>query len=462
LESKLNYSGADSMNLPYNLDAEQAVLGCILIESSCLADVQPYLRPECFYLPQHEAIYSAMISIDLLGGKIDPLLVLEKLKNDSVYDDAAGKTYLYQLASSIASVANVTVYAKIVREKFYLRTLINISREIIDSAVSQEEDADVILDAAEQEIYAIRQGKTTSAPSKLSDIIYNEVLDRLTKLNSDQRDEYLGLSTGFGDLDDVIVGLNKSDLILVGARPAMGKTSFALNIARNVAVSGKKRVLFFSLEMTKEQIAQRVLSTDAGVNSKKMREGKLDLSDWIAISEASDALNKCELYFDDTSDITVSEMKARTRRLGKVDCVFIDYLGLVRSGKKSENRVQEVTEITRSLKLMAKDLAIPVFVCAQLSRGTEHRGKSHRPQLSDMRESGSIEQDADLVILLYREDYYKGENEDADTDEEQNEVQSTDIEVIVAKNRHGETKTVKFVWDAGHTRFIGKELTRNG
>lgn len=457
MDSATNFSFTDSLNLPYNLDAEQAVLGCVLMDPSCLSAVQHYLRPECFYLPQHEAIFAAMLSIDLIGQRIDALIVLEKLKNEKIYDDAAGKQYLLQLASNIPSTANVEVYTKIVREKYFLRTLINISREIIDNAVSQEDDADTILDSAEQKIYDIRQGKYISAPSKIRDIIYNDVYERLSKLNSPEREQFLGLPTGFADLDDVIVGLNKSDLILVGARPAMGKTSFALNIARNVAVTGKRKVLFFSLEMTKEQIAQRVLATDAGVDGKKMREGRLDPADWVGIAEAASALSDCELYFDDSSDITVTEMKARTRRLGKVDCVFIDYLGLIRSGKKSENRVQEVTEITRSLKLMAKDLNIPVFVCAQLSRGTEGRGKSHRPQLSDMRESGSIEQDADIVLLLYRENYYKDDSEDNDLPDDEAEVKSNDIEVIVAKNRHGETKSVKFVWDPAHTRFLGKE-----
>ncbi len=457
MDNTVNFTFSESLNLPYNLDAEQAVLGCVLMEPSCISTVQHYLRSECFYLPQHVSIFNAMINIDIVGQKIDPLIVLEKLKSEKLYDDAAGKQYLLQLASAIPSTANVEVYAKIVREKYFLRTLINISKEIIENAVSQEEDADIILDSAEQKIYDIRQGKNISAPSKLKDIIYNDVYDRLAKLNSPEREQYLGIKTGYADLDGVIVGLNKSDLILVGARPSMGKTSFALNIARNIALKEKRKVLFFSLEMTKEQIAQRVLATDAGVDGKKMREGRLDPADWVGIAEAASALSDCELYFDDSSDITVTEMKARTRRLGKVDCVFIDYLGLIRSGKKSENRVQEVTEITRSLKLMAKDLNIPVFVCAQLSRGTEGRGKSHRPQLSDMRESGSIEQDADIVLLLYRDTYYKNDGDSNDVQEEVPEVQSEDIEVIVAKNRHGETKTVKFVWDSKHTRFIGKE-----
>ncbi len=459
MNENINFTYADNLNMPYSPDAEQAVLGCVLVNPSCISKVQEHVRPEYFYLPQHEAIYTTMLSIDSIGGKIDALLVLDKLKQNNIYDEASGKTYLYQLASVVPSTMNVESYAKIVREKFFMRTLINVSKEIIDSVTSQEESADLLLDAAEQKIYDIRQGRSSLSPTKISDIIYNQVYEHLTKLNSDEREQYLGLPTGFSDLDEIIVGLNKSDLILIGARPAMGKTSFALNIARNVAVLGKRKVLFFSLEMTKEQVAQRVLCTDAGVIGNKMRDGKLTPDDWENIAKAASNLNYCELYFDDSTDITVSEMKARTRRLGKVDCVFIDYLGLIKSGNRSENRVQEVTEITKNLKLMAKNLNIPVVVCAQLSRGTEHRGKSHRPQLSDLRESGSIEQDADIVMMLYRQDYYQNDDNEQENDEP--EARSDDVEVIIAKNRHGPTKTVKFVWDSKYTRFIGKEISRD-
>jgi len=459
VEDKYNYSSIENISMPYSLDAEQAVLGCILFKPSCITLVQSHLRPEYFYLPQHNAIYSAMVSIDVSGGKIDILLVLDKLKKNNIYDDASGKNYLTQLYSITASAANVESYAKIIKDKYYIRSLINVSKEIIDTAVSNDESSEQLLDAAEQKIYDIRQGKTSSAPSLISDIINNEVYPHLEKLNSAERSEYLGVPTGFKDLDEVIIGLNKSDLILVGARPAMGKTSFVLNIARNVAYLGKRKALVFSLEMTKAQLAQRVLSTEAGISGNKMRDGKIEKSEWIELSKAAARLNECQLYFDDSTDITVSEMKARIRRLGGVDCVFIDYLGLIKSGVRSENRVQEVTEITRSLKLMAKSMNIPVFVCAQLSRGTEGRGKTHKPQLSDLRESGSIEQDADIVILLYRKNYYSDETQE--TDEEEPESRNDEVDIIVAKNRHGPTQTVKFYWDNEHTLFRGKEHIRN-
>ena len=443
-------SSFDGVKMPFSLEAEQAVLGSLLIDPGCMPQVLMLVKGEYFYLPQHQAIFGIMVNIDAMGGKIDPLLVLDQLKKDNVYDDAGGKTYLFQLAQAVPSTANVEAYARIVREKFYMRTLINVSREIIDSATTEEAEADLLLDAAEQRIYDIRQGKNTVGPSRLSDVIVNEVYDRLYKLSSPDREQYMGFTTGFSDLDRVISGLNKSDLIIVGARPAMGKTSFALNIARNVALKAKKKVLFFSLEMTKEQLAQRLLSSEARVGSQKMRTGQLTDDEWSRLGAATVVLNECDLYVDDTSSITVPEMKARVRRMRDVDCVVIDYLQLMQSGKRTENRVQEVSDITRNLKLMAKDVNVPVITLAQLARGTEGRGKSHRPQLSDLRESGSIEQDADIVLFLYRDAYYNRESE------EQNVA-----ECIVAKNRHGETDSVKLGWDGQFTRFKGLELFRN-
>lgn len=445
----------DNITMPYSAEAEQAVLGSILVEPSCLSQAAVYITPESFFLPQHSAIFEAMITIDSTGKVIDPLVILDLLVQQGVYDNAAGRNYLFQLAESVPSTANVEMYAKIVREKFYMRTLINISSETIESAVAQEETADALLDNAEQKIYNIRQGKTSNAPSKLKDIIVNNVYDTLKKITGEDKELYKGYTTGYSDLDKILTGLNRSDLILIGARPAMGKTSFALNLARNVAALGKRKVLFFSLEMTKEQLAMRVLGTEARVSSMKMRNGNISQDEWIRLGMATSALNDCELYFDDTSSITVPEMKAKTRRLGGVECVIIDYLGLIKGSTRTENRVQEVSEITRNLKMMAKDLNIPIICCAQLSRGTEGRGKSHRPQLSDLRESGSIEQDADIVMMLYRPDYYKGERED---DEQEAPQQDANIaEVIVVKNRHGETGTVEFAFDGEHTLFLQLE-----
>lgn len=438
---------------PYSMEAEQALLGAVLMNPACYTRVSGIVRPESFYIPQHKAIFAAIANLDYLNQKIDPLLVLEELKQNGTYDEAAGKNYLAQLAQSVPSVENVESYARIIKEKYYLRTLMEAAEEMLKNAANEELSADTIMDAAEQKIYNIRQGNKENEPVRLSDILRDEVYDNLQKITSPETaEESKGIPTGFSLLDKYMTGLNKSDLILIGARPAMGKTSFALNIARNIAVKAKKKVVFFSLEMGREQLAQRVLSTEARVESQKMRTGELTDDDWSRIGQATLALNDAELYFDDTSTITVPEMKARVRKMRDVDCVIIDYLQLMTGTKRTESRVQEVSEITRSLKLMAKDLKIPVITCSQLSRSTEGRGKSHKPQLSDLRESGSIEQDADIVLMLYRESYY---------DEEKNETVVTDeskAQVIIAKNRHGGTGEVDLHWNGNYTLFSTPEL----
>ena len=453
------FTVSQNVNMPYSMEAEQAVLGCLLMDPSTLTLIQSKgFRTEFFYLPQHKAIYNAILKVETNTNSLDPVLVLEELKTQKVYDEAAGKNYLGQLAALMPSASNIEAYTKIVKDKFYKRTLIEVSNEILSEASSEEAGADILLDSAEQKIYDIRQGKNTGDASKLSDIIMDKVYDRLNKLNSDERDQYLGFTTGFSDLDKTISGLNRSDLIIVGARPAMGKTSFALNLARNVAVKAKKKVLFFSLEMTKEQLAQRVISTEARIKGLKMRTGQLTETDWMNLSAATAALSDAELYFDDTSNITVNEMKAKIRRMKDVDVVIIDYLQLMKSGTRAESRVQEVSEITRNLKLMAKDLEVPVIVLAQLARGTEARGKSHRPQLSDLRESGSIEQDADIVLMLYREDYYSDGTNDG-VSEMEKEVDK--VEIIVAKNRHGPTDNVELAWNGEFTLFSTLEKNRD-
>ena len=443
----------EQLHEPYSMEAEQALLGAVLMNPACYTRVSGIVRPESFYIPQHKAIFAAIANLDYLNQKIDPLLVLEELKQNGTYDEAAGKNYLAQLAQSVPSVENVESYARIIKEKYYLRTLMEAAEEMLKNAANEELSADTIMDAAEQKIYNIRQGNKENEPVRLSDILRDEVYDNLQKITSPETaEESKGIPTGFSLLDKYMTGLNKSDLILIGARPAMGKTSFALNIARNIAVKAKKKVVFFSLEMGREQLAQRVLSTEARVESQKMRTGELTDDDWSRIGQATLALNDAELYFDDTSTITVPEMKARVRKMRDVDCVIIDYLQLMTGTKRTESRVQEVSEITRSLKLMAKDLKIPVITCSQLSRSTEARGKSHKPQLSDLRESGSIEQDADIVLMLYRESYY---------DEDKNETVVTDeskAQVIIAKNRHGGTGEVDLHWNGNYTLFSTPEL----
>lgn len=455
-----NIISLDDVNIPFSLEAEQAVLGSILSEPECLSQVMVIIKPEYFYMPAHRSIFLVMQEIDAVGGKIDPLIVLERLKTEKIYDDAGGKNYLYQLAQSVPSTENVESYCKIIKEKFYIRSLINVSKDIIERASDSDDSADLLLNFAEQKIYDIRQGKVTKGPAKLGDIIVTEVYPELQQLSSADRDKYKGYTTGFVDLDKAITGLNKSDLVIIGARPAMGKTSLALNIARNTAMMGKKKVLFFSLEMTKKQLAQRVLATEARIESTKMRTGNINGEEWGRLATAAAVLSNCELYFDDTSEMTVPEMKSRIRRLRDVDAVFVDYLQLMKSGTRTEGRVQEVSEITRNLKLMAKDLNIPVVVLAQLARRTEANGKSHRPQLSDLRESGSIEQDADIVIMLYRDEYY-AENNGEDSKSEEEKPAVNEAEFIISKNRHGPTNTVKVAWNGDYTLFTNLETLRN-
>lgn len=446
-DSSLITSG---VSMPYNLEAEQSVLGSILLDSSCMEEVIQHLKAESFYLPQHRAIFGAMLSMYTSSqAQIDPVLIADVLVKEGHYDEAGGRDYLLQLANSVPSTANVVNYAKIVKEQFYLRSLIRVAREITEQASSGEGDASAILDSAEQKIYDIRQGKDTNGPTKVSEIIVNGVYDRLGKLTGEDKDKYKGIPTGFGTLDKCITGLNRSDFILIGARPAMGKTSFALNLASNVTMKAKKKCVFFSLEMTKEQLAERLLASQAGVPSTKLRTGELDDDEWRRLGNAAGQFTDVELYLDDTSTITVPEIKSRIRRMKDVDLIMIDYLGLVKPSTRKENRVQEVSEITRQLKMLAKDLNIPVICCAQLARSTEGRGKNHKPQLSDLRESGSIEQDADIVMFLYREEYYKSELDE----DKQDEVDENHTELIVAKNRHGATATIEMTFDKEFTRF---------
>lgn len=446
--AELSNSGLNP--LPYDADAERAVLGSILCDAECMEQVITTVKQEYFFLPAHRAIFGSMLAM-FTGSKakIDPVVIADVLAKEGHYDTAGGREYLINLMESVPSTANVETYAKIVEEQYYLRTLIQTAQEIIETASSGAANASVLLDSAEQKIYDIRQGKDVNGPKKVSDVIINDVYDRLHKLTGEDKDLYKAIPSGFGMLDKYITGLNKSDLILIGARPAMGKTSFALNLAQNVSMVAKKKCVFFSLEMTKEQLAERLLSSRAGVPSQKLRTGELTDDEWVRLGNAAGEYEQVELYLDDASNTTVPEIKSKVRRLKNVDIVIIDYLGLIQSAVRKENRVQEVSEITRNLKMMAKDLNIPVVCCAQLSRGTEGRGKSHKPQLSDLRESGSIEQDADIVMFLYREDYYRAE---ADEDK-QEDIDANLTELIVAKNRHGATGSIEMTFDKEFTRF---------
>ena len=417
-------------NLPYSAEAEQAVLGAVIIDNAMFDNVMDYVKtPDYFYLSLHKLIFSAMQEMMNFGQAIDFVTLLNKLKQNSGFDEAAGKTYLVNLIDTCPSPSRAASYAKIVADKYRLRMLITASREIIDDAAAAEEDTTVLLDSAEQRIFDIRSDGEKGGLEKLGSVLL-QTFDRLDSLNREADESVRPVSTG-----------------------GMGKTSFALNIARNVACKSKKTVAFFSLEMSKEQIASRLLSSEALVGGTKLRTGKLTDEEWQRLVPASDILKNANLYIDDTPGITITEMKSRLRRLREVDLVVVDYLQLMSSTRRIDSRVNEISEITRSLKIMAKELNVPVITLSQLSRASEQR-PDHRPQLSDLRDSGSIEQDADIVLFLYREGYY---DKNGDENAAAPAVDMNSGECIVAKNRHGEMNTVKLHWQGEFMRFTDVE-----
>lgn len=449
--------GIDSFSMPYSTEAEQSVLGAVLIDNSCMDTIAEILsEPEYFYIENHRLIYSVMLDNYSSGRRSDFVTVLNSIKTDAGFDEASAKSYLMQLAEIVPSVSNVEAYAEIIKEKYEIRSLISAAREIQNESASGDLSSDKLLDSAEQKIYDIRNRNEVKGLKKLSSVIL-ETMDRLDMLNSPESDLAKPISTGIGDLDRTITGLNRSDLILLAARPGMGKTSFALNIAKHAAMKSKKKVVFFSLEMSREQLASRLLSSEALISGTTLRTGKLSQDEWERLIPASDVLGATEMYLDDTPGLTVPAMKAKLRRLKDVDLVIIDYLQLMSGARRTDNRVQEISEITRNLKIMAKEINVPVITLSQLSRESEKRA-DHRPQLSDLRDSGSIEQDADIVLFLYREGYYeKGADDDEDAKTDQNSG-----ECLVAKNRHGETGSVKLHWQGEFMRFTSPEVHREG
>lgn len=443
----------DGLNMPYSPEAEQAVLGAMILDSNVFDRVVDHIKSaDYFYVALHKIIFATMQEMINFGAAIDFVTLLEKLKQNKAFDEATGKTYLMDLVNNCPSISNAEEYAKVIADKYNIRRLITAAREIIDDASAGEEEPSVLIDSAEQKIFEIRRGNEKSGLENIKSVVL-QTFDRLDSLNKETDDSMKPIPSGIGDLDRVITGLNRSDLILLAARPGMGKTSFALNIARYAACTAKKTVAFFSLEMSKEQLASRLLSTEALISGTKLRTGKLSEEEWSRLIPASDVLSNSELYLDDTPGITITEMKSRLRRLHNLDLVVIDYLQLMASGKRIDNRVQEISEITRNLKILAKEMSVPVITLSQLSRASEKRD-DHRPQLSDLRDSGSIEQDADIVLFLYREGYYADKNADNAA------AQTSDMnsgECIVAKNRHGEARSVKLHWQGEFMRFTGTE-----
>ena len=439
------------MEMPYSLEAEQSVLGAVLVEPGCLAELVEHLRPESFYRPQHRAIFTEMVRMFTAGEPVDFITVLEAAKEAEIFpSEQEAKVYLSHLMEIVPSVRNLDAYVGIIQDKQVLRSLLEISGEIMTEARESGADGKVLLDSAEQRIYDLRQGRSVAGLVPISSTIL-DAYDQINKLAGPDREKYLGIKTGYSAVDRKIGGLNKSDLILIAARPGMGKTSFALNIAVNVALK-KRKVAVFSLEMSSEQITSRILSCEALVESNRLRSGNLESEDWVKLAQTAQILSGTQIFIDDTAGITISEMKAKLRRLRDVDLVIVDYLQLMSSTGNTDNRVQVVSEMTRNLKLMARELNVPVVVLSQLSRATESR-TGHRPMLSDLRESGSIEQDADIVMFLYRESYYQLQ-EGAPAPEQDT------VECIISKNRHGETGSAVMLWDGRHTKFYTIEEDR--
>ena len=436
--------------VPYSAVAEQAVIGSMLIDARCVPDIVDKLKAEDFYLAQNKDVFETIYQMFAYDKTIDPVTVVNEMKVRAVYKDNT-ESYLAEIMRLTPTAANVLEYAKIVKDRAVVRRLGEVADEIRLMVSEDTGQADFMLEAAEQMIYQLRQGRNVGGLQPVADTL-DSVFDMLRDIGKSGK-RIPGLSTGFPDLDKIILGLNKADFILIAARPGMGKTSIALNIALYVAMRLQQTVAFFSLEMSKEQIAMRLLSMASMVPFQHLMTGQLSNSQWLAISEAAQQLSTSDIRLNDNASITVSDIKAACRRIKDLGLICIDYLQLMdSSGKKnswSESRQQTVSEISRMLKIMAKELNVPVVCLCQLNRGVESR-QEKRPLLSDLRESGSIEQDADVVIALYREAYYIRETEDPNLSE-----------ALILKNRRGATGTVYLNWLPEYTSFASYEAERD-
>ena len=432
------------INLPYNMQAEQSVLGAVLLKPETLTDLVEIIRPEMFYTRQNAQIYSEMLRLFTADQTIDFVTLLDAVISDGVFPSAdEAKVYLTGLAETVPSISNVKAYAQIVQEKYLVRQLMGVAKDILQDA-GDEPDADLLLENAEQRIYEIRSGRDSSALTPLSSSMV-ETLTNLQKISGPDADKYKGIPTGFRLLDTVLTGLGRGDLIILAARPGMGKTSMALNVALNAAKESGQTVAVFSLEMSRDQLVTRLLASEGLIENTRLISGDLRESDWVKIAEGASSLSRLDIRIDDNPLLTVADMNAKCRRIENLGLVVIDYLQLMTSaggkGYSGENRQQAVSDISRMLKIMAKELQVPVLCLSQLSRANEKR-EDKRPMLSDLRESGAIEQDADIVMFLYRDDYYKEDSEKRNI-----------AECIVAKNRHGETGKVELRWMPEYTTF---------
>ena len=443
---------AQPQNLPFQVEAEQAFLGCLLLDPSTISvALEEISGPDMLYLPQHQKLYRIFLNMFDLAQTVDFVTVLQEVENAGIFrEEGEAKTYLVQLMDAVPSTANLRDYCRIIRDYYYRRRLILAAGVISHAAQQGDSSSERLLELAEQSIYDIRQGKNSGAMVPIETAVI-ETFDRLQHLTGEDRAEYAGLPTGFVELDAKMTGLNKSDLILVAARPGMGKTAFALNVAAYVATHSKREVAIFSLEMSKVQLAKRLVAMNSKVDSQRIRIGELEDDEWAKITESSIILGESTLYIDDTGSISINDLRSKCRKLKMekgLGLIIIDYLQLMsgNSGSKNISRQQEISDISRSLKSLARELDCPVIALSQLSRKVEER-EDKRPILSDLRESGAIEQDADVVMFLYRDEYY---TKDAST-------KKGITEIIIGKQRNGPTCTVELKWLNQYTKFANLE-----
>ena len=426
---------------PQSIEAEKSVLGSMMIDKNVIAQAVEILSAEDFYRDAHKYIFKSIVEMYQRDEPIDEITLLEHLKSTDRLEKSGGISYITEIGSSVLTTANVKSYIKIVEDKATLRKLIDSSTKIIESCYNNQDDVEKVIDVAEQKIFDLAEKKSSSDFEPLSDILERGFEQIETLFNN--KGEVTGVGSGFKDLDDLTSGFQKGDMILIAARPSMGKTTFALNIAEHAALREGKSVVIFSLEMSKEQLAYKLLCSEANVDMLKLRTGNLEDKDWENIARASGPLSSAKIYIDDTAGVSIMEMRSKCRRLKieyGIDLILIDYLQLM-SGSGEESRQQEVSEISRNIKAIAKEMQCPVIALSQLSRAPEQRA-DHRPMLSDLRESGSIEQDADLVMFLYRDEYYNKETEE-------NNV----AECIIAKQRNGPVGNVKLAWIGQFSKF---------
>ncbi|QGQ48918.1 replicative DNA helicase [Metabacillus sediminilitoris] len=431
---------------PQNIEAEQAVLGAIFLQPSSLTLASELLIPEDFYRAAHQKIYNAMLELSDKGEPVDLVTVTSELADANLLEEVGGVSYLSDLANSVPTAANIEYYGKIVEEKSILRRLIRTATGIAQDGYSREDEVEVLLNEAEKTIMEVAQRKNAGAFQNIKDVLV-QTYDNIELLH-DRKGDVTGIPTGFLELDKMTAGFQRNDLIIVAARPSVGKTAFALNIAQNVATKTDENVAIFSLEMGADQLVMRMLCAEGNIDAQRLRTGSLTPEDWGKLTMAMGSLSNAGIYIDDTPGIRVSEIRAKCRRLKQesgLGMVLIDYLQLIQGSGRSDNRQQEVSEISRTLKELARELKVPVIALSQLSRGVEQR-QDKRPMMSDIRESGSIEQDADIVAFLYRDDYYDKESENKNI-----------IEIIIAKQRNGPVGTVSLAFVKEYNKFVNLE-----